>query len=266
MDISAYLAKQNEKPLDNIVSDGGFCGIFRTIGCIGDSLSSGEFESLNDKGEKGWHDYYDYSWGQYIARMTGATVYNFSKGGMTAREYLSTFADQKGFWDKKYACQGYILALGVNDILNKKDTLGSISDIDLSDYNNNKDTFAGNYAKIIQKYREISPKSRIFLVTIPHHTTIGERYELVEKHAALICEIAEMFEFCYVIDLAKYGPVYDEEFRRNFFLASHMNAAGYLLSAKIISSYIDYIIRHNPEDFAQIGFVGTNFHNVGAKW
>ncbi|MBE6793009.1 MAG: SGNH/GDSL hydrolase family protein, partial [Ruminococcaceae bacterium] len=35
-----------KNPLDTLVSDGGFCGIFRTIGCIGDSLSSGELESL----------------------------------------------------------------------------------------------------------------------------------------------------------------------------------------------------------------------------
>ncbi len=28
----------DEKPLDNPVTDGGYCGIFRTIACIGDSL------------------------------------------------------------------------------------------------------------------------------------------------------------------------------------------------------------------------------------
>ena len=41
-----------EKPLDRIVTDGGFCSIFRRIACIGDSLSSGEFESLNQNGIK----------------------------------------------------------------------------------------------------------------------------------------------------------------------------------------------------------------------
>lgn len=52
-----------EKPLENLVSDGGFCAIFRHIGCIGDSLASGELESLKD-GVKGYHDYYEHSWGQ----------------------------------------------------------------------------------------------------------------------------------------------------------------------------------------------------------
>ena len=32
---------ENELPLQNIVSDGCYCGIFRTIACVGDSLSSG---------------------------------------------------------------------------------------------------------------------------------------------------------------------------------------------------------------------------------
>lgn len=45
MDIKKYMAQSNEKPLDNIAVNGGFCGIFRKITCVGDSLSSGEFES-----------------------------------------------------------------------------------------------------------------------------------------------------------------------------------------------------------------------------
>ncbi len=50
----------NVNPLDNKVVNGGFCGIIRTLGCIGDSLSSGEMESITD-GKKGYHDYYEYS-------------------------------------------------------------------------------------------------------------------------------------------------------------------------------------------------------------
>ena len=39
MDMSRFYATENEKPLDRIVDDGGFCKIFRTIGVIGDSLA-----------------------------------------------------------------------------------------------------------------------------------------------------------------------------------------------------------------------------------
>lgn len=45
MNIKKYMAAEEEKPLDNIVANGGFCGILRKIACVGDSLSSGEFES-----------------------------------------------------------------------------------------------------------------------------------------------------------------------------------------------------------------------------
>ena len=50
MDIRHYLAAENELPLDRIVDDGGFACIFRSIACIGDSLSSGEFEKRDANG------------------------------------------------------------------------------------------------------------------------------------------------------------------------------------------------------------------------
>ena len=64
MDLTKLLDIPGEKPLDNLATDGGFCGIFRRIACIGDSLSSGEFEGINAEGQKTYHDYFDYSWGQ----------------------------------------------------------------------------------------------------------------------------------------------------------------------------------------------------------
>ena len=109
-DIDVFYAPADEKPLDNMVSDGGFCGIFRTIACIGDSLSSGEFESRKADGTKGYHDCFDYSWGQYMARMAGCKVYNFSRGGMTAEEYVENFADNNNLWSTDKLAQAYIIA------------------------------------------------------------------------------------------------------------------------------------------------------------
>ena len=40
-----------------------------------------------------------------------------------------------------------------------------------------------------------------------------------------------------------------------------MNAAGYALTAKFVISYIDYIIRHNIDDFSEIGLVNTPYKN-----
>ena len=38
------------------------------------------------------------------------------------------------------------------------------------------------------------------------------------------------------------------------------------MASRVISSYIDYIIRQNPEDFSQVGFIGTPYHSHAAKW
>jgi len=258
MNIYEYLqVDEKEKPLDRIVTDGGFCGIFRTIACIGDSLASGEFESKKADGAKVFHDFYDYSWGQYIARSCGSKVYNFSRGGMTAKEYIETFADSNGYWGKDKLSQAYIIALGVNDLFGRKQELGTVADIDKNDYTKNAETFAGYYAQIIQRIKEIQPRAKIFLVSMPHYGDAGD--EKRKAHRDFLEELTKIFDSTYLIDLFTYGPEYNEEFREKYFLG-HMTATGYIVSARMIESYIDYIVRKNPEDFNQVGFIGTELY------
>lgn len=266
MDIEKFLAAPDERPLDRIADDGGFCGIFRTIGCIGDSLSSGEFESLDKEGKKHYHDLYEYSWGQYIARMIGSKVYNFSRGGMTAHEYWNKFSIEKDFWNPDKLCQAYIIALGANDIVNNRTpAVGSMDDINLEDYNKNGESFVGYYARIIQKLKEMQPRAKFFLVTLADSAGLYGSKETVDMHAELLYGIAEKFDNTYVLDIRKYGPVYDRAFRDKFYLGGHMNPMGYMFTAKMIASYIDYIIRHNMRDFAEVGFIGTELTNFGNK-
>lgn len=253
LNIESYYVGKDEKPLDVIKPDGGFTSIFRTIACIGDSLSSGEFESHNPDGSLNWNDMYEYSWGQFIARATGSKVYNFSKGGMTAKKYMTSFADERDFFSEDKLCQCYIMALGVNDILNQHMPLGTLDDIDTEDYHNNKDTFTGWYCAIIQRLKSMRPDAKFFLVTMPRGRNDEKQAEFA-KHLGKICDF---FDNCYLIDLYKYAPVYDEEFKKHFYLGGHMNPMGYKLTADMIMSYIDYIIRANPADFYQTGFIGT---------
>ena len=264
MDITKYYAIEGEKPLDTIKPDGGFTSVFRTIACIGDSLSSGEFESIDPAtGGKNYHDMIEYSWGQYIARAAGVKVYNFSAGGMTARVYMGGWADGMGCFDPAKAAQAYILALGVNDIINGHMEIGSASDICLDDPSKNKPTFAGQFGSIIQKYKTIQPQARFFLVTMPRESEFlwDPNDKLREEHAKLLHQLAKLFDNTYVIDLYEYAPVYDEDFKRNFYLGGHLNAAGYVLTAQMVMSYIDYIIRNNPDDFTQVSFIGTPMYN-----
>lgn len=257
MDWKKELFDTNEKPLDRLVEGYSHTSVFRTMAFIGDSLSSGEFETRDENGNPGYHDLYEYSWGQHIARNNGLEAYSFSRGGMTAKKYIESFAEEEGFWDKEKACQAYVIALGVNDVYNQDMEIGSIDDIDAENYMNNKPTFLGYYAMIIAKYKEISPDAKFFFVTFPN----GDRPQEAAKTKGVIdglYALAEYFDNSYVINLFEYGPVYDEEFRKKFFLYGHMTPSGYILTAKMIDSYIDYIVRHNPDDFRTIGFVGTD--------
>lgn len=258
MDLEKLLYSKDEKPLDRIVYDGGYARIFRTIGCIGDSLSSGEHESRDKDGNYGYHDFYDYSWGQYMARNAGIKVYNFSRGGMSAKWFMESFAEACGVWTDEKKCQAYILALGVNDMYTKQVELGEISDINLENPENSKPTFAGYYAQIIQKLKIRQPDAKFFLVTLPN----GVPDLKGDEHAELLEEMAKVFSNTYVINLRKYSPVYDSEFKKKFFVGGHMNAAGYILTAQMITSYIDYIVRHNFEDFSQVGFIGTPYKYI----
>lgn len=260
MDIKKFMAADGEKPLDNIPQDGGFCSIFRTIGCIGDSLASGEFETLNSENIPGWHDRYEYSWGQYMARTLGSKVYNFSRGGMTAKEFEQSFGKTVGYDDRENMCQCYVIALGVNDI-GDGSHLGDIKDRDDS----SADTFVRYYSNIIANIKRKNPHAKFFLMTIPRSDCDSKRAALEDKHAHIVKEICESFKNCYLLDLRKYAPVYDAEFKRNFFLRGHMNPAGYALTAKMVMAYIDYIIRNNPEDFHQVGFIGDQLYDENYK-
>ena len=188
-------------------------------------------------------------------------MYNFSKGGMTAIEYFDSFGPQRCFFNPELAAQAYIVALGVNDkgrIENYPDGWGSIEDV-ADDYRENKKSFYGYYAAIIQRYQQIQPQAKFFLVVRPRKT---ENDEIADEHATAMYEIAERLENCFVIDLRKYNTIYDAEFRSFFCLGGHLNAMGYIYFAKVIMSYIDYIIRHNHKEFLQVPFIGTGLKNV----
>lgn len=257
MDINRFYAMEGEKPLDNLVSDGGFCGIFRTIGIIGDSLASGEFESY-EEGITGFHDFYEYSWGQYMARALGNKVYNFSRGGMTAKEFVESYSVRCGAYSYENLCQAYIIALGVNDMIQNYE-LGDVDRAFSENPSPENQSFLVYYARIIKSIKAKQPKAKIFLMTFPYQPQNPE--EKQARRAAWsegIRTLAEKFSNTYLLDFRKYAPAYDEKWRKTFHLG-HMTPTGYWLTAKMVMSYIDWIIRNNPDDFSQVGFIGTPY-------
>lgn len=247
----------DEKPLDNILTDCGFTSIFRTMAVIGDSLASGEFERFDESGKnKTYHDMYEYSWGQFMARSAGSTVHNFSRGGMTAKEFMTGYAEEKGMFAPELAAQAYIIALGVNDVINKGQEIGKLGDLWNGDPDSDT-TFCGYYCAIIEKYKQIQPDAKFFLMSMPKGTGANaEENAKKEQVNALLHEIAAHYSNIYVIDLYTYMPANAGDYRRIFYLGGHLNPMGYRFTAQVVMTYIDYIIRHNMEDFMEVPFIG----------
>ena len=262
MDWKKELYRADEKPLERLVESYSYTSVFRTMAFVGDSLSSGEFQLRDPEGKSRYHDMFEYSWGQYIARANGLLAYNFSRGGMTASEYIDSFAEARGFWDKDKAAQAYVIALGVNDIYNQHREIGTLEDVHPEDYTKNAKNFIGYYAQIVSRYKEISPDAKFFFVTFPKETRRADN-EDTAKVTELLYGLCDIFENCYVIDLYRYGPEYDDEFRENLWMNGHLNPMGYIVTARLVDSYIDYIVRHNPKGFETIGFVTKD---IEYKW
>ena len=250
------LTDPSEQPLDRIPEDGGCCAIFRRIACVGDSLSSGEFETKIEGEKTRYTDMFEYSWGQFIARRCGSHVSNFSRGGMSAYEYCNGFAETKGFFAPELAAQAYIIALGCNDTRSTSRPMGSVGDICDEDPEKNADSFAGWYGRIVQRYREISPDAKFFFMTMLRDDR-PDTQKRVAAQSQIMRDMAEHFTNSYVIDMEKYGPVNDANFRKTFFLHGHMNPWGYLFFGKLTAAYIDWIVRHNMDDFKRVGYIGT---------
>lgn len=263
MNLKQFIANENEKPLDSFPLNGGFCSIFRKIGAIGDSLSSGEFEVVNDDGSKEYHDCFDFSWGQFMARICGSEVLNFSRGGMTAKEFCETFGDKYGYFDADKACAAYVIAMGCNDLFGWNMPIGTVNDINFEDCRSHPDTFAGWYGELVLRYKEISPDAKFFFVTFPKEEGRAENArKAAEEQQKLLWEMTKVFDNSYVIDLAGYAVPYDEEFKKKFYLHGHLNPMGYKLTAEMFVSYIDWIIRNNPEDFEKAGFIKAQYNRT----
>ena len=254
--------QERENPIAVIKQQPGMCGIFLKWGFIGDSLCSGEHEYHKKDGKKGYKDLYQYSWGQKMCRAMGATGDNYSQGGETTRGWIDHFWDNPANRNYDISAQAdpkqaYIVALGVNDSNNGRVPVGDVKkDINLKNYHKNADTFAGNYAGIIQRVKSIQPDARFFVVTIPDNLTDERR----SPYNEVIRTMPTLFSNVYLLDIDKYGPSYkDPEFRSRYFMGGHLTAMGYQYTAWMFLTYIDHIIRQNPKDFEQVAFIGTPY-------
>lgn len=245
------LAVLSDNPIQSINYTPGFTSIFRTWGFIGDSFCSGWMELKDSTGTVRDGNHYEYSWGQCLCRMTGSTGENFSTGGQWTTSWLVGGVENRAWpMAQLYPKQAYIIALGYNDLYSYPGWIekGDLStDVNLNDYSQNAVTYAGNMAGIIQRLKTVNKNAVFFVVTLPKEPN-KEGYA-TEEWNDIVRQLPNLFDNTYVIDLYKYAPVYDDEFRSKYYSYGHMNAAGYQYTAYMFATYIDWIIRNNPSKF-----------------
>ena len=246
-------------PLKHILRTGGMTSIFRTAGVVGDSLASGCMEYKDENNASQGLDRYEFSWIQQMKHICGFDIaYNFSVGGMTSKKFwTSTNSHITDLRENgaDHKCQLYFIALGVNDIADTSMEVGTSADINNAD----STTFYGYYSRIITLIQSIQPRAKIFLVGLPNHskmTVWGARFTDFKN---AIADMVNHFDNCYYLDLFTYDVAYDATFQQTYFNGFHENALGYLRTAWVISSYVDWYIRHNYEEFREVGFIGTDY-------
>ena len=249
---NAVYTDNTENPLSYIRRDAGLLSIFHTVGCIGDSLASGA-AAYKDGNTIKYADNYDFSWGQCLARLTGNTYYNFSKGGLSTRTWLASSYASECF-DGNHKCDMYFIGLGQND-KNSSIPVGTTADIDLEDYTQNEDTYCGNFGKIIQMVREQVPKAPIFVFIDPAPPMDDQSYNNV------VPGICALFENIWIIDLKTYARqllTESSQIAGSQLRSGHYSALGYQQIAFIIATYVDWIVRNNISAFSQVEFIQEN--------
>ena len=250
MKLSDYINyDKNEKPLENIKETCGFLNIFKSIGVIGDSLSSGTIEKYVDGKQVDIKDKYEYSWPSILHNLNNSTLYNYSRGGMRAKDHI--LENKK--WEK---CDAYIIFLGNNDLFNEdiKYECGSIKDINQDDSKLNKDIYFGYMDKIIKKIKNINEMAYIFIVPVQYENDINKN-ELVFYVANELKKFEKIYSKLFILDIVNNGIAFDKEFKDKYCVGFHPNPMGYYLIALMFGNYIDYIIRHNINLFIESGYL-----------
>ena len=231
-----------ENDIHNLYYENDIWKVFHRVGIIGDSLASGESAS-NEGGTTIYHDLYQFSWGQCMARDSGNTYFNFSKGGLTTKTwYTDANYGYPAASQPDKICDMYIIGLGQNDA-GQHMTVGTSADINMSNPDLNADTFYGNYGKIIQKMRELAPKAPIFVCSRPTVSASNE-YETA------IRAMPTLFSNVYLLDMYKHvNDYYDaNSIIRRCLRSGHYNAVE-----------ISNVMKENLDDFLQVEFINTDW-------
>ena len=215
---------------------------FSKFGVIGDSLAVGYYtDSENNQHTQNLKN----SWPQKICDIYNMEYVNFAKSGITAHGWVRNSDILADIRNQNNICQAYIIGIGANP----DTSIGSVSDIDLTDYTNNADTMYGNYASIIQIIQEVNPSAKIFTLTLPYPRVHNDRNTCIKNVSAL-------FDNVTVVDLeGDYNSLFQNDYIANNYYNHHFTPAGYSNIAELLMYCISDTMYQNRTDFYDIPLI-----------
>ena len=250
--VAVFNPLEGVNPIARPRFDGGYSNIMRKVGIIGDSISCG---ALDTNGGLAAVDNWDaYAWASFIKRKTGWDLVKLAQGGLQINNWLDT-AYPGIASNPENKADSYIFMIGHND--QSVTPKGDIDDVDAEDLSqSNPDTLYGKFGLILNVIKEASPKSKWFFVTYPVIMS-GTGLDTINTMIREVCAKVGG----YLIDLATYD-LYVKRFKPDKNSAHYTPFGYYYLSVEIMT-YIDYIISHDLEDFADIGYVTKDYSYSG---
>lgn len=210
--------------------------MFQKIGVIGDSFASGAISQSQGNPS---NVNYPLSWAQILGRSAGIQVENFSSGGYSTRTWL-TGAKGLSLLNSSDSQELYICALGINDCNLGETYLGDISDIK-DNFEENADSFYGNYGKIIENIKIKSPNAKIILSTLASNSNTAQMFNTA------IVEISEHFSIPYIVQRDE--PFFTSSFYTSNMVSAHPVAVVYSGMAKAIQRLVEKCMVENIEYF-----------------
>ena len=171
--------------------------MFEKWGVIGDSFASGVFY---DNEMQALDNHLQKSWAQILARKCGNNCVNFSMGGLYCATWLSNNDRGLPFLLRETPKELYIIALGINDTgrIGGVQPVGTVSDIK-DNFEDNPNTFYGNYGKIIGNIKDHAPNAKIIMSTIPYNgedaMMINNAIIAIAQHFGLPCLMVHTDKF-----------------------------------------------------------------------
>ena len=223
------------------------------VGVIGDSLSVGTVDILNETGGINTLVNPDYSWAAWLSRTCGNPWLMLGFGGASSATWIINRLDNA--LKEENLCDAYIIGLGYNDNRYYSVPLGSMDDITNAA---GKELISGSYYFNIHKILyELSQATRekapIFVLTNPDfsedYATGAAAYNQALRN--IIAAYGSTYN-AHLIDLHfLYQSVY-EELESSRGTPGHFNAQAYAYMGQLIGTAISNYMLHNPDSFKEL--------------